>query len=329
MIHGLPPLLLQIQQGVPDLLFNMGDQIFLYDFLRQTSTSVVLHELGAAAVALVLGHGPGLQPPPRHEAVHVLAAYGASYHGGEKERLRLVGDDLCIADCLDPAELLWGYVGRAIILNAVHLPGVGGAFQDAVDLVHGRAGWIPGVLGKDMLDRGLFGVGGKVLAEDVVHNMPRCRIFDQVLFCIRGVAVGRPAVEVFTAALFVAEHGIDAVGGAVAFVFIDREHDVDGEPAIGRGGVILLEDGLPVAAMCLKDGLSVVVVFDVAEPPIQLRHEDQVDLSGLHVAEQPQQILAVLHLFSGSQAFVCIVPDNLIAMGEGVVSEGLPLGVQR
>ncbi len=306
----------------------MGQEIILYDGLRQAGTIVVLRELRAAAVTLVFGYPAGLQRLALHEAVHVLPADGAPHHGREEEGLRLVRYDLGVADGLDFPVLLCSDVCRAVILDAIHLAGIGLTLQDAVHLVHGGADRGAGILGEYVLHCGFLGVGGEVLLEDVIDDMLRGGILDQLLVLVCNIAIGRLSVQVLLPAFLVLEDGADAVGGPVAFVLIDGEHDIDGEAPVGRGGVVLLEDGLPVAVVGLQDGLGVVVVLDVAEPSVKLGDQDQVYPIGLHVPQQAHQVLAVLHLLAGGQALVGIIVHYLIVMGKGVVREGLLLGIQ-
>ena len=87
-------------------------------------------------------------------------------------------DDLGITDGLDLPVLVHGDVGRAVILDAVHLAGIGGAFQDAVHLVHGGADRGAGIFGEDVVDSGLLGVCSEILLKDVIDDVLRGRILD-------------------------------------------------------------------------------------------------------------------------------------------------------
>lgn len=73
--------------------------------------------------------------------------------------------------------------------------------------------------------------------------------------------------------------------------------------------------------MGLQDLFCDVVVFDIAEPPIQLGDQDHIDLILLYVFKKPQEALAVLHWLAGGDSLIGVaINDNeavtLCVLGE-------------
>ena len=167
-------------------------------------------------------------------------------------------DDLRITDSLDFLMLLHGDVGGAISVNSIHPPTLRFILQHAVYLIHGGAVGILGIFVQDISYSVFFGIGSKIAGEDILHNMLGIRVLDKLLVSVRGVAISRAAIDMFPVVLFISKYALNTVRGAIAFILIYGEHDIDGKPPVGRRGIIFLEDGFPVAVMGLQDGLCVL-----------------------------------------------------------------------
>ena len=117
----------------------------------------------------------------------------------------------------------------------------------------------------------------------IIHDMGNSVILHKaVVYNLVTIAGAFPAGDLADRTLVI-QDGPDPLGSAVTFGLVDGKHDVDDHLPVGRRGIIIFEDGPPVAMMGLENLLRDVIVLDVAEPTVKLCDQDHVDLILLHV----------------------------------------------
>ncbi len=176
---------------------------------------------------------------------------------------------------------------------------------------------------------GLFnGSGGQEALKKAGHRRLRLRVLDHLL-SLNLVPRRNLAGAGLLPLLLGGEHRLDPLAGAVRLVLGHAEHDVDLQTARGGRGVVVLVDGLPVYMMLLQDLLDLVVLCDVAEPPVQLREDDQVHRPRprLHVREQPLKLRTLRRALAGGDAGINVVPGHLDPRRFRPGVQRLPLGL--
>lgn len=97
--------------------------------------------------------------------------------------------------------------------------------------------------------------------------------------------------------LFVLKNYFNTLRRAVGLILRDREHDIDLKLAVRGGGIIVLQNGLPVAVMFFQDGLCIVVVLHIPEPAVQFCDKDKVDFTVPDIIQETHKFFAVLQFF--------------------------------
>ncbi|GFI49043.1 hypothetical protein IMSAGC020_00239 [Lachnospiraceae bacterium] len=137
--------------------------------------------------------------------------------------------------------------------------------EHPVDLILGRRLILVGIPGIEY--GGPFGIACEVVTENVLHDSACPGILLKMLINIF-ISEWNRSIEMFLIALLMLEHNLNTLRSAVRLILRHSKHDIDLELAVGSGSIIILKYGLPVTVMFLKDGLDIVVVLDIAEPPV-------------------------------------------------------------
>lgn len=231
---------------------------------------------------------------------------------------------LCGSDLPEFLELCPCDVGFAVVEVILIAPGVGFIFEQAVYLIAGRgpvAVFLQQVV-VSVADR----VTGAVMVVGVLHDVRDGLVLNQpVIDHLIAVAGAHAAGDLADRPLIV-QNGLDTLRGAVTLRLVHGEHDVDDHLAVGGGRVVIFKNRLPVAVVSLQNLLGDVVVFDIAEPPIQLGDKDHVDLILFYVPEKPQEALAVLHGLAGRDPLIGVAVHDGEAITLGVLGERPLLG---
>ncbi len=122
---------------------------------------------------------------------------------------------------------------------------------------------------------------------------------------------------------------LDALRGAVGLVLCDGKLDVQGQSAVGRGGVVVLLGGDPFYKMSVEDRLYLVIVGDVAKPAVKLNKENDVDFLCAYVLEHTQKGGACRVAFACRNALVNIDTYDVHATFGGILQKSLALGIER
>lgn len=223
-------------------------------------------------------------------------------------------------------------IGGAIVLYALE--------GSCIDFVSGGTG--PGTV--VACDAVFFitvysGFANGVVIQDIVpevlKNRGRLRVLDAALDTIDhlGFIAIWPFVRTTCKAplltpTFAVKDELDALTGAIRFILGHAEHDVDLQAAVSGGGVVILHSSLPGDMVGLQDLLNLVVLPDVAEPPVQLDKKNSIQLPRLHVSQELLHDGPLHGRFPGAVAFIPVNSDDLIAVILSILGKDFLLSLQ-
>ena len=172
------------------------------------------------------------------------------------------------------------------------------------------------------------------IVPEILNDWGCLGIFDAALHAIdhlRTVAIGPLILAAgeapFLAAAFAVEDKLNALTGAVRFIFRDGEHDIHFQTPVGGGGVVVLHGSLPGDVIGFQNFLDFVVLPDIAEPAVQLDKENAVNFPGLDIGQQLLHDGPLHSWLPGTVAFVPVDPHDLEAVICGVLNQNLLLGL--
>ena len=286
----------------------------IFSELRRTTIAFIFAD---AAVAKLLAF---------YKSCKTFTAYRANDHGRKQERGSLERNGFAIRNFTDFFVLFRSYVSFAVIIYVIFPAGINVVGQDPVDLVRSRS--LVAISGNNIGHRAAFGKGCKVVLKDVFDDVAGIRILYQAFFRICDITISGFSVYMLPETLLIFENIANSFAGSITLIFIHGKHDVNCEATVRCGRIVFFENGFPVAVMCFQNSLCIMVIFDIPEPPVKLRNENQINLISFHIVQQPDQITPVLHFLSGSNSFISIVTNNFIVVGQGIIGEGFLLSIQ-
>ena len=122
----------------------------------------------------------------------------------------------------------------------------------------------------------------------------------------------------------------DALAGDLALELGEGQEHVEREASHAGGRVERLGDRDKAGTSCIEHLNNLCEVGHAAGQPVDLVDEDDIDLAGSHIGEQPHQT-GPLHVAAREPAIVIALGHNnpaLVALAQGIGSAGLILGIE-